>query len=51
MLEQYATYVSRVQENSKHMQLKDAVEKAVNDCIKDGVLAEFLRKTVGRRLE
>ena len=50
MLEQYATYVSRVQENSKHMQLKDAVEKAVNDCIKDGVLAKFLRKNRGEAI-
>ena len=50
LLEQYATYVSRVQENSKHMQLKDAVEKAVNDCIKDGVLAEFLRKNRGEAI-
>ena len=50
MLEQYATYVSRVQENSKHMQLKEAVEKAVNDCIKDGVLAEFLRKNRGEAI-
>lgn len=50
MLEQYATYVSRVQENSRHMQLKEAVEKAVNDCIKDGVLAEFLRKNRGEAI-
>ncbi|MGN0384891.1 MAG: hypothetical protein ACI4EX_03325, partial [Lachnospiraceae bacterium] len=50
MLEQYATYVSRVQENIEHMQLKEAVEKAVNDCIKDGVLAEFLRKNRGEAI-
>ena len=50
LLEQYATYVSRVQENGNHMPLKDAVEKAVNDCIKDGILAEFLRKNRGEAI-
>lgn len=43
-LGEYAKYVQRVRENAKKMPLRDAVERAVDMCIKEGVLEEFLRK-------
>ena len=42
-LKGYAEFVSRIRENQKVMPLSQAVNKAVNDCIKDGILADFLR--------
>ena len=44
MLLEYATYVNLVQEKSAEMELDDAVEEAVSQCIKDGILADFLLK-------
>ena len=44
LLLEYATYVNLVQEKSAEMELDDAVEEAVSQCIKDGILAEFLLK-------
>ena len=36
--------VNLVQEKSAEMELDDAVEEAVSQCIKDGILADFLLK-------
>lgn len=44
VLGEYAQYVQRVRENAKRMPLKDAVERAVDSCIKEGILEDFLRK-------
>lgn len=44
MLKEYAMYVERVRIYSKQMPLAEAVEKAVDDCIEEGILSEFLRK-------
>ena len=44
LLLEYATYVNLVQEKSAEMELDDAVEEAVSQCIKDGILADFLLK-------
>ena len=44
LLLEYATYVNLVQEKSAEMELDDAVEQAVSQCIKDGILADFLLK-------
>ena len=41
-LEQYMLYVEQVREYAKHMELRDAVEKAVDDCIRAGILRDFL---------
>ena len=41
-LEQYMLYVEQVREYAKHMELRDAVEKAVDDCIHAGILRDFL---------
>lgn len=42
-LKGYAEFVSRVRKNQKVMPLSQAVNKAVNDCIKVGILEDFLR--------
>ncbi|MFI3172989.1 MAG: hypothetical protein R3Y58_11585, partial [Eubacteriales bacterium] len=43
LLGEYAYYVATVREYKKTMSTKEAVEKAIQHCIKNGVLAEFLR--------
>ena len=42
-LEGYSEFVRRARENRKSMTLDQAVNKAVNECIRDGILADFLR--------
>ena len=42
MLKEYSTFVEEVIENNKTMNIKDAVNKSVEDCIKNNVLKEFL---------
>ena len=43
-LKEYATYVERVRIYAKQMPLADAVERAVNECIEEGILSDFLKK-------
>ena len=43
-LKDYAEYTALVREYAQLMPLAEAVEKAVDDCISRGVLAEFLKK-------
>ena len=43
LLGEYAYYVATVREYKKTMNIKEAVEMAIQHCIKNGVLAEFLR--------
>ena len=43
-LKEYMLYVDRVRTHQKNMPLADAVNKAVDECIKENILAEFLRK-------
>lgn len=43
-LMQYVEYVSRVRHYSQTLPLKEAVIKAVDECIKEGILREFLIK-------
>ncbi len=43
-LKDYAEYTALVREYAEDMPLAEAVEKAVDDCISRGVLAEFLKK-------
>ena len=42
MLKEYSTFVEEVIENNKTMNIKEAVNKSVEDCIKNNVLKEFL---------
>ena len=43
ILREYAQYVAKVRNYTKEMKLDAAVECAVNECIHEGILAEFLR--------
>ncbi len=44
ILREYAQYVAKVREYASDYDLNAAVEKAVNYCIQNNILAEFLRK-------
>ena len=44
LLKEYAQYVDRVRVLAKEMPFPDAVESAVDYCIKNGILADFLSK-------
>lgn len=44
ILKDYMLYVERVRKYAKTMELRKAVESAVNECIREGILADFLRK-------
>ena len=41
-LKEYAQYVDRVRKYAKRMQIEEAVERAVTECIREGILADFL---------
>ena len=44
ILREYAIYVALVRKYAKYMQLETAVQKAVDECIQEEILEEFLRK-------
>ena len=44
ILREYAQYVARVRRYSGDMPLEEAVKRAVDECISEGILAEFLSK-------
>lgn len=43
-MKEYAQYVAQVRTYAEELPLSEAVEKAVDDCIKNNILAEFLAK-------
>ena len=43
-LSEYARLVQRIRDNCKTLPIQDSVIKAVNDCIRDGILKDFLLK-------
>lgn len=43
-LRDYAEYTDRVRRYAKEMELRKAVERAVAECIEEGILTEFLKK-------
>lgn len=43
-LRDYMTYVTKVRTYSQQMKLTDAVEKSIDECIEEGVLADLLRR-------
>ena len=43
-LNDYAEYTSRVRKYASEMSLDKAVERAITECINEGILADFLRK-------
>lgn len=44
LLKEYVEYTERVRQYVRLMPLDEAVERAVRECIKEGILADFLRK-------
>ena len=44
LLKEYAQYVEQVRTYTQQMPLSEAVEKVVDHCIKNGILADFLAK-------
>ena len=44
LLQEYARYVAKVREYAVRMDLNDAVECAIEACMKEGVLVDFLRE-------
>ena len=44
LLQEYARYVAKVREYTMQMDLNDAVEYAIEACIKEGVIVDFLRE-------
>ena len=43
-LKEYALYTDKIRLYTKSMSLEDAVERAIDECIREGILEEFLRK-------
>ena len=43
-LKEYAIYVARVRKYASEQNLNDAVERAITECIKEGISVDFLRK-------
>ena len=43
-LKEYAIYVARVRKYASELNLNDAVERVITECIKEGILVDFLRK-------
>ena len=41
---EYAEYTARVRKHAEEMELAEAVERAIEECIKEGILKEFLEK-------
>ena len=50
-LKEYAQYVAAVREYAKEMPLAEAVASAVDSCIRQGILADFLRKNRAEAIE
>ena len=50
-LKEYAQYVSKVREYAEKMPFAEAVEIAVDDCIRNGILADFLLKNRAEAIE
>lgn len=43
-LKDYAEYTARVREYARTMEIEDAVEQAITECINEGILSDFLRQ-------
>lgn len=41
---EYAEYTARVRKYAEEMELAEAVERAIEECIREGILKEFLEK-------
>ncbi|MBM6949576.1 hypothetical protein H6A20_13235, partial [Mordavella massiliensis] len=43
-LKEYSLYVDRVRRHAQELPVEEAVERAIRECIREGILAEFLEK-------
>ena len=43
-LQEYAEFTERAREHRKEMELEDAIRTTINECIRDGILKDFLLK-------
>ncbi len=50
-LRDYSEYTAKVRKYAKGMPLKEAVEKAVDECIREGILAGFLKANKAEAME
>lgn len=50
-LSDYSEYADRVRTYAKVMDLRSAVERAVKECIEEGILKDFLRKNRAEAIE
>ena len=46
-LKEYSRFIHMIRERQDRMSLKEAVEETVSECMKEGILEEFLRKNGG----
>ena len=46
-LEEYSRFIHMIRENAKDLELKQAVEKSIDECVKEGMLKDFLKKNGG----
>ena len=44
ILKEYSLYVARVRKYAAQMELNEAVEQAITECIREGILSEFLSR-------
>ena len=44
ILKEYAQYVEKVRRHTKEMELSEAVEQAIKECLQEGILVDFLRR-------
>ena len=51
ILADFSAYSDRVRTYAKDMELRDAVERAVTECIEEGILEGFLRKNRAEAIE
>ena len=51
LLMQYSQYVGKVQKYALELPMEEAVEQAVRECIKEGILADFLQKNRSEAIE
>lgn len=51
LLREYAQYVEHVRSYTEELPLSEAVEKAVDDCIRNGILTEFLSRNRAEAIE
>ena len=50
-LREYMQYTDKVRSYALHMPIEDAVEQAVTECIKEDILADFLKKNRAEAME